>query len=86
MSTLLERLRAALAPEYEVERELGSGGMGMVFLGRDTGLDRLVAVSRRVQEIIGRALPGQIVKAGPSTRKYPVPDTVAGRLSVAPRA
>jgi len=44
MSTFLERLRAALAPEYEVEHELGSGGMGMVFLGRDTGLDRLVAI------------------------------------------
>ena len=44
MSTFLERLRAALAPEYEVERELGSGGMGMVFLGRDTRLDRLVAI------------------------------------------
>jgi hydroxymethylglutaryl-CoA lyase len=43
-------------------------------------LDRLVGVSRRVQEILGRALPGQIVKAGPSTRKYPIPDTVAARL------
>ena len=43
-------------------------------------LDRLVGVSRRVQEILGRALPGQIVKAGPSTRKYPIPDTVATRL------
>ncbi|HEV8304362.1 MAG TPA: serine/threonine-protein kinase [Gemmatimonadales bacterium] len=44
MPTLLERLRAALAPEYEVERELGSGGMGMVFLGRDRRLDRPVAI------------------------------------------
>jgi hydroxymethylglutaryl-CoA lyase len=44
-------------------------------------LDRLVAASRRVQDIVGRALPGQIVKAGPSTRKYPVPDSVAGRLT-----
>src|SRR5213596_1412494 len=54
-------------------------------MGVQTGidLDRLVGVSRRVQEIVGRALPGQIVKAGPSTRKYPVPDTVAGRI---PRA
>jgi len=43
-------------------------------------LDRLVDVSRRVEQIIGRPLPGQIVKAGPSTRKYPVPDGVAGRL------
>jgi hydroxymethylglutaryl-CoA lyase len=46
-------------------------------------LDRLLAVSRRVQDVVGRALPGQIVKAGPSTRRYPVPDTVAGRLTAA---
>src|SRR5439155_860676 len=54
-------------------------------LGVETGidLDRLIAVSRRVQEIIGRALPGQIVKAGKSTRRYPVPDTVAGRVPAA---
>ena len=51
-------------------------------MGIATGidLDRLVAVSRRVELIIGRALPGQIIKAGPSTRRYPVPDSVAGRL------
>ena len=41
---LLEALRAALAPEYEVERALGAGGMGAVFLARDRTLDRLVAV------------------------------------------
>lgn len=46
-------------------------------------LDRLLAASRRVQEVVGRALPGQIVKAGPSTRRYPVPDSVAGRLTAA---
>ncbi len=46
-------------------------------------LDRLLAASRRVQDVVGRALPGQIVKAGPSTRRYPVPDTVAGRLTAA---
>jgi len=59
-------------------------------MGVQTGidLDRLLGVSRRLQEIVGRTLPGQIVKAGPSTRKYPVPDTVAGRMkaSGAPRA
>jgi hydroxymethylglutaryl-CoA lyase len=51
-------------------------------MGVATGidLDRLVAVSRRVEQIVGRPLPGQIIKAGPSTRKYPVPDSVAGRL------
>jgi hydroxymethylglutaryl-CoA lyase len=46
-------------------------------------LDRLLAASRRVQEVVGRALPGQIVKAGPSTRRYPVPDSVAGRVAAA---
>jgi len=54
-------------------------------MGIDTGidLDRLIAASRRVQEIVGRTLPGQIVKAGTFTRRYPVPDTVAARLSAA---
>jgi hydroxymethylglutaryl-CoA lyase len=51
-------------------------------MGVDTGidLDKLIAVSRRVQDIIGRALPGQIVKAGTWDRKYPLPDGVAERL------
>jgi len=53
-------------------------------MGVETGidLDALLAVSRRVQEIVGRALPGQIVKAGPSARRYPLPDGVAGRLDM----
>jgi hydroxymethylglutaryl-CoA lyase len=51
-------------------------------MGIETGidLDRLVDVSRRVQEIVGRALPGQIVKAGKADRRYPVPDGVSARL------
>jgi hydroxymethylglutaryl-CoA lyase len=51
-------------------------------MGVATGidLDRLVAASRRVEQLVGRPLPGQIIKAGPSTRRYPVPDTVAARL------
>jgi hydroxymethylglutaryl-CoA lyase len=52
-------------------------------MGVATGidLDRLVDVSRQVERVVGRPLPGQIVKAGPSTRRYPVPDGVAGRLA-----
>jgi hydroxymethylglutaryl-CoA lyase len=51
-------------------------------MGIETGidLDRLITVSKRVQEIVGRALPGQIIKAGKSTRRYPLPDSVAARL------
>lgn len=44
MSGLLERVRAALADEYDVERELAGGGMGVVFLGRDRSLDCPVAI------------------------------------------
>ncbi|MGQ0647298.1 MAG: serine/threonine-protein kinase [Gemmatimonadaceae bacterium] len=43
-SELLERLRAATADEYEIERELGRGGMAAVFLARDIALDRHVAI------------------------------------------
>ena len=51
-------------------------------MGVETGvnLDALIETSRRVQEIVGRALPGQIVKAGKWDRRYPLPDGVAARL------
>jgi len=51
-------------------------------MGVETGidLDALIAASGRVQEIVGRALPGQIVKAGKWTRRYPLPDGVQARL------
>ncbi len=40
----LTRLRTALAGRYEVEQELGRGGMAVVFLGRDLRLERRVAI------------------------------------------
>lgn len=51
-------------------------------MGVATGidLDKLIETSKRVQEIVGRTLPGQIVKAGTFTRSYPLPDGVAARL------
>jgi hydroxymethylglutaryl-CoA lyase len=42
-------------------------------------LDALIETSRRVQAIVGRILPGQIVKAGKWDRRYPVPDGVRAR-------
>ena len=44
MSSVLDRLRRALAPAIIVERELASGGMGHVFVGRDIDLDRPIAI------------------------------------------
>jgi len=43
-------------------------------------LDRLVEAARRVEAIVGRTLPGQVLKAGLATRRYPVPESVRARL------
>jgi serine/threonine-protein kinase len=40
----LSRLRAVLADRFDIQRELGRGGMATVYLARDRKLDRLVAV------------------------------------------
>ena len=42
--TILDRLTAALADRYRIERELGQGGMATVYLAHDLKHDRLVAV------------------------------------------
>jgi serine/threonine-protein kinase len=44
MSDSLSRLRAALTGRYEIERELGTGGMATVYLARDVRHEREVAI------------------------------------------
>ena len=44
MTTTVNRLAAALADRYRIERELGQGGMATVYLAQDLKHDRKVAV------------------------------------------
>ena len=44
MADILDRLKAALADRYRIERELGSGGMATVYLAQDLKHERKVAI------------------------------------------
>ena len=43
-SALREQLQATLGSAYEVERELGGGGMSRVFVATETALGRQVVI------------------------------------------
>jgi len=50
---MLDRLSAALADRYTVDRELGRGGMASVWLARDRHHDRVVAIKVLHPELAG---------------------------------
>ena len=54
-------LQAALAGEYSLQRELGRGGMGIVYLARDVQLDRDVAI---------KVLPSHLAHATESRERF----------------
>src|SRR3954467_9970437 len=54
-------LQAALAGEYSLQRELGRGGMGIVYLARDVQLDRDVAI---------KVLPSHLARTDASRERF----------------
>jgi len=50
MADLLERLKAALADRYSIERELGVGGMATVYLAQDLKRERQLACGGSITE------------------------------------
>src|SRR5438045_5129720 len=60
-TTELLDLQAALAGEYSIQRELGRGGMGIVYLARDVQLDRDVAI---------KVLPSQLARTAESRERF----------------
>jgi hypothetical protein len=68
----LAAFRAALRGQYAIQRELGRGGMGIVLLGRDERLDRLVAI---------KVLPPHLAVDGDTRERFLREARMAAQLS-----
>jgi len=62
MPDLLERLRSALSESYTVERELGRGGMGCVFLAHEHQPARRVAIKVLDPDLAGALGPERFLR------------------------
>ena len=62
MADLLERLNAALADRYRLERELGAGGMALVYLAEDLRHHRRVAVKVLRADLAAALGPDRFVR------------------------
>ena len=68
-------LQSALAGEYSLERELGRGGMGIVYLARDRRIDRLVAI---------KTLPPQLAADESMRQRFLRETRTAGAMELRP--
>ena len=59
----LERLKAALADRYTLDRELGRGGMATVWLAHDLKHDRPVALKIMRPELAATLGPARFLRA-----------------------
>ncbi|HET7791325.1 MAG TPA: serine/threonine-protein kinase [Gemmatimonadales bacterium] len=66
------RFQEAVAGRYSLERELGRGGMGIVYLAREVRLDRLVAI---------KLLPPALAAQAPLRERFLREARMAARLS-----
>jgi serine/threonine protein kinase len=62
VSDLREALQAALAGRYRVDREVGHGGMAIVYLAHDLGFDRDVAVKVLRPELAAEVGPERFAR------------------------
>lgn len=73
---LIDRVRVALGAQYEVERELGRGGMGTVYLGRDVALRRPVAIKVLHPEIASARIAGAFQREAQALARVSHPNVV----------
>ena len=62
MSGVIEKLRAALADRYRIERELGAGGMATVYLAEDLRHERPVALKLLRPELAASLGPERFLR------------------------
>src|SRR2546427_9049079 len=76
MSDIIDTLRARLAPSYDVEREIGAGGMARVFLAVEQHPHRRVAIKVLDPELSTRLLRERFIREVDLSSKLSQPHIV----------
>jgi tRNA A-37 threonylcarbamoyl transferase component Bud32 len=76
MSAFFERVRQAVAPDYELQRELGGGGMGIVFVAWEPALKRRVAIKVLRPELATAVAAARFRREGETLARAQHPNVV----------